>query len=311
MVHILSIFSPFPGHIRPHLGFITSLLEKDPDVIYTIIAYLSHIQLITQDLDSLTLGPDRRSRLRVVGVCMTDPGPGPEGIVIALDAMTKEAPPVYQDIFNGREVTCAATGTTFSSVPTPHVVIVDAVVPYIARAVKDMTPEVELLVLWIASAGAFTAGCGPLKWGGNYNWLKRTEEAVKLKPTNSFEDAALEVQCDFSGTLKTTADGLSYYDYELHPQDQPPNPLVRHAMDSTRSVSKANLARYLIDLMITFKLAYRTPCCWGDYCVIGDVRTWDYRAGPSAMVRKGIRKEGLLCRSWCCSSFPSTIRCAS
>lgn len=235
-VHIVSVISAFIGHIRPALGFITALVDKHPEVTYTIFCFLPRVSTVHEEIRDAHISPEARIRIRVVGVSTLDPGYGPEAIPVGLEEITKHVPAAYQAIVEGGQITCTKTGTTFdyAGVPAPGVVLIDSILPYLAQPLKDIAPNSKLMAFWICTAGVFNHFGAPEKWAGHYNWIKDTEEAVTTNPDKAYDDIADDIMCNFSGTVKTNAEGVSFYDYELYPQEQPPHGMTKLNMATSK-----------------------------------------------------------------------------
>lgn len=165
--------------------------------------------------------------VRVVGLvdkCPTAPGLG--AAMQLYEWLGEEFPAAYGTIVARGTLVCAETQRQwdFKGVPAPGLVIADSFVKRFGPSVKAITPDVRTLTFFSTNAESFSRHFAPSALDGMGEFEGETLKALEKGGPEweglSFDDAAHKVRCTFTGKVITSADGVQFYDYEHHTQEQ-------------------------------------------------------------------------------------------
>ncbi|KAG8996339.1 hypothetical protein FRB94_008385 [Tulasnella sp. JGI-2019a] len=135
----------------------------------------------------------------------------------------------YQTIIGQGPLTCTSTGTAveYQHIPAPSAVFLDLFTPAFAPYVKETTPHVKIVNLWITTAGSILWHVGTDEQGGNLEWESRTEAVFERGEDGgrSFNEVAESVKPPKTGKFLPNPDGIRMYDYEAGPQTSATGPL--------------------------------------------------------------------------------------
>lgn len=212
------------GHLRPAIGLMCRLIQADPNLLFTVLAIKSLVPVINREIhELLALSDAEATRIRVIGYGHA-PKP-PRGQFAASFArmvpeMTKHLQAAYIALVEQGVLTCTLTGKTFDygDIPPPQTAFMDPFTPAFAPFIKERTPQVKVVALWVLSPLRHLQLSGPKEYGGMYGWEARTKALFAAGFQMPFDEIARSLEPGMGGAEQTFFDGLRMYDYESWPQ---------------------------------------------------------------------------------------------
>lgn len=224
-LHFVACNYPALGHTRPMLGLVSRLIRNSPHLIITLFVYAPFVPATRKELSSLLLTSSHIDRVRIVGLGTFNSDATTrsfEALFAAYATLPGLVPPSYKEIVSGGSVTCSATDSTYDykDVPSPTLVLSDICTPFAAQAIKAITPNIKIVVSWMATTSFFIYRFGPANLGG-LGWLE--EKATTVIGDGSAQGDVMQVaarlESDFKSVAQVNAEDLPMYDYEVFPQD--------------------------------------------------------------------------------------------
>ncbi|KAG8877990.1 hypothetical protein FRB98_006415 [Tulasnella sp. 332] len=219
------------GHIRAESGIVCELVKLDPHLTFTVLLPKTVAPLFTQELAQWSITDGDLARIRVIGTGKSGkPAPGKtfEWMLEVIEAQGAELREAYQTIIGRGSLTCTTTGTVFDfqHIPTPSAVFCDMFTPELAPYVKQTTPDVKIINLWVTTAGSLLWHHGKTEHGGMAEWDAQTKAILEKGEGKTYEEIAESIRRQpHTGKLLPSPDGVKMYDYEAGPPGGGPLPV--------------------------------------------------------------------------------------
>ncbi|KAG8849862.1 hypothetical protein FRB96_000607 [Tulasnella sp. 330] len=228
--HFLLATVPMLGHMRAESGIVCELVKLDPHLVFTVLLPKAVAPIFTRELTQWSVTEGDLARIRVVGIGKSEkaePGKTFQWIFETVHAETLELRETYQSIIGRGLLTCTETGTVFNyqHIAPPSAVFFDMLAPAFAPYVKETTPDVKIINLWISTAGEILSKYGKTEHGGMADWEARTNAVFENGKDGgrTFEEVAQSICKEpDSGKLLPNADGVRLFDYEAVRASGPP-----------------------------------------------------------------------------------------
>ncbi|KAG8995280.1 hypothetical protein FRB93_001174 [Tulasnella sp. JGI-2019a] len=252
--HFMLTTIPALGHIRAEVGIVCELVKTDPHLIFTVLVPKVMAPIFSQELGQWSVTEGDLSRIKVVGIGKSEkPEPGQmfEWLDQVFRAQVQEMRKAYQTMIRRGALVCTATGTVvdYQHISPPSAAFLDIVTPAFAPYVKETTPEVKIIGLWVGTAGFILGHHGPAEHGGMFYWEARTNAVFERGEDGgrSFDEVAQSIRkAPNTGKLLPNADGVRMYDYETEPQTSGagalPVPMLMGAVQQATQFAHASIA---------------------------------------------------------------------
>ncbi|KAG8870885.1 hypothetical protein FRB97_009269 [Tulasnella sp. 331] len=218
--HFLLTTIPALGHIRAESGIVCELIKTEPHLIFTVLVPKFLAPVFSRELTQWSVTEADLARIRAT-----------------------ELREVYQLIIAQESITCTATDTVFDykGITPPTAVFSDLFTPAFAPYIKEKTPDVKIVNLWIITSGSILWHHGKGEHGGLFEWEARTKAVFEKGEDcgRTFDEVAQSVWREpNSGKLLPNADGVKMYDYESYPQPSNGTPPVSMIMGAIRQATQ-------------------------------------------------------------------------
>ncbi|KAG8874086.1 hypothetical protein FRB97_006176 [Tulasnella sp. 331] len=231
--HFLLATIPAMGHIRAESGIVCELVKLDPHLLFTVLIPSAVALVFTQELAQWSVTEAESARIRIIGMGeggKPEPGKAMEWLFQVLHAEGAELRESYQTIIERGSLTCTTTGTVFDyrHIAPPSATFCDMFAPGFAPFIKETTPDVKIINLWITTPGAILWHHGKEEHGGLFGWDVRTKAVFEKGEDGgrTFDEVARAVHSKpHTGKLLPNADGTKLFDYESGTNGTGPLPI--------------------------------------------------------------------------------------
>ncbi|KAJ7738171.1 hypothetical protein B0H16DRAFT_1730061 [Mycena metata] len=223
--HLLLVPLPAYGHIRP-ICALAGRLAAEPDVVVTLLIAPNWLEKARTDLKAyFPNGHEGHERIRILS--MFESSARDADFLGHLGPMsTKHYPGVYETLYHGESIKCAATGKTFPAVPPPTAVILDRYGVADLRATRAISGNtVPVLTLITFNAASIVRLYGPESLGGVGD-LGAKMDAEALRTGRDAAEIGDEMWERTDGKVLNVPGMPPMYDYEVFPQAIPLPPGV-------------------------------------------------------------------------------------
>ncbi|KAG8878583.1 hypothetical protein FRB98_006052 [Tulasnella sp. 332] len=220
--HFLLATFPALGHIRAEAGIVCELVKLDAHLLFTILIPKPLAPIITQELEQWSVTDEHLARIRIIGIGKSgkpDPDKAFEWMLEVVKEEATDLREAYQTIIERGSLTCTMTGTVFDyqRIAPPSTVFFDMFAPELAPYVKETTPKVKIINIWVTTSAFILSVHGKEEHGGLYGWDIRTKAVFERGEDGgrTFDEVARSIGTKpNTGRLLPNADGVRLFDYE-------------------------------------------------------------------------------------------------